>query len=322
VIALSRGFDGVARKTGQVFDIGGDVLAPGLAIEMLRMASGADNIVTDADEYGVHRLTLLAGQDPIIKIEMEPDGTVRPWFGDRAIDREIPAIALLTDNNELARIEGKLVLVGYTAAGGLDEWLVPIEQVVPGVDIHRQTLEGIFDNRLLVRPDRASNAELVATILLACIGAFVPTRLRLGGGVALGVSFLVFAVAGAFAVYVAGLIALDGAPPMSITFIAGGLSFAAHITLSERERRRSESVKSRIDGEMAAANRMKMGVLRNAADVFPNKTRFSSAAISEPARTLGGDLYDFFLLDDRRLFFIVGDVAGKGPEASLFIYGD
>jgi serine phosphatase RsbU (regulator of sigma subunit) len=38
-----------------------------------------------------------------------------------------------------------------------------------------------------------------------------------------------------------------------------------------------------------------------------------------PAREVGGDLYDFFLLDDRRLFFMVGDVAGKGLSASIFM---
>ena len=38
-----------------------------------------------------------------------------------------------------------------------------------------------------------------------------------------------------------------------------------------------------------------------------------------PAREVGGDLYDFFRLDDRRLFFLVGDVAGKGLSASIFM---
>ena len=38
-----------------------------------------------------------------------------------------------------------------------------------------------------------------------------------------------------------------------------------------------------------------------------------------PARDVGGDLYDFFLLDGDRLFFLVGDVAGKGLSASLFM---
>ena len=39
----------------------------------------------------------------------------------------------------------------------------------------------------------------------------------------------------------------------------------------------------------------------------------------EPAREVGGDLYDFFRLDGRRLFFLIGDVAGKGLSASIFM---
>ena len=38
-----------------------------------------------------------------------------------------------------------------------------------------------------------------------------------------------------------------------------------------------------------------------------------------PAREVGGDLYDFFLLDADRLFFMIGDVAGKGLSASIFM---
>lgn len=93
----------------------------------------------------------------------------------------------------------------------------------------------------------------------------------------------------------------------------------ASMALSERERRIAAAARQRRDGEMAAAKRIQMGILPKAAEVFPNEPRFSIAAISEPARTVGGDLYDFFLLDDKRLFFLVGDVSGKGPEASLFM---
>ena len=38
-----------------------------------------------------------------------------------------------------------------------------------------------------------------------------------------------------------------------------------------------------------------------------------------PAREVGGDLYDFFLLDADHLFFLIGDVAGKGLSASMFM---
>ena len=44
-----------------------------------------------------------------------------------------------------------------------------------------------------------------------------------------------------------------------------------------------------------------------------------SAAVLEPAREVGGDLYDYFLVNDRHLFFMVGDVSGKGVPAALFM---
>ena len=42
-------------------------------------------------------------------------------------------------------------------------------------------------------------------------------------------------------------------------------------------------------------------------------------AFLEPAREVGGDLYDFFRLDDDRVFFLIGDVSGKGLPGSLFM---
>ena len=43
------------------------------------------------------------------------------------------------------------------------------------------------------------------------------------------------------------------------------------------------------------------------------------AAVLEPAREVGGDLYDYFLVNDRHLFFMIGDVSDKGVPAALFM---
>jgi serine phosphatase RsbU (regulator of sigma subunit) len=61
-----------------------------------------------------------------------------------------------------------------------------------------------------------------------------------------------------------------------------------------------------------------MGILP-APQSLPADPRFDLAARMTPARRIGGDLYDFFLLDPDRLFFAVGDVSGKGVPASLFM---
>jgi adenylate cyclase len=47
--------------------------------------------------------------------------------------------------------------------------------------------------------------------------------------------------------------------------------------------------------------------------------RVELAAAMEPALEVGGDLYDFYLLDEERLFFMLGDVSGKGLAASIFM---
>jgi phosphoserine phosphatase RsbU/P len=52
---------------------------------------------------------------------------------------------------------------------------------------------------------------------------------------------------------------------------------------------------------------------------FPDRTDFELHAAMVPAKEVGGDLFDFFLLDSERLGFVVGDVSGKGVPAALFM---
>ncbi|HRE14562.1 MAG TPA: PP2C family protein-serine/threonine phosphatase, partial [Usitatibacteraceae bacterium] len=76
---------------------------------------------------------------------------------------------------------------------------------------------------------------------------------------------------------------------------------------------------ARMAGELDAAKRIQMGLLPDPREVFAAEPRVDVAAVLEPARTVGGDFYDCFMLDDRRLFFVVADVSGKGLPASLFM---
>ena len=52
---------------------------------------------------------------------------------------------------------------------------------------------------------------------------------------------------------------------------------------------------------------------------FPERGDFELHACMFPAREVGGDLFDFFLLDSERLAFAVGDVSGKGVPAALYM---
>jgi adenylate cyclase len=96
-------------------------------------------------------------------------------------------------------------------------------------------------------------------------------------------------------------------------------------TEAMRQRRSLERVlaeqreqSARIEGELKAAQRIQTASLPRV-DLLQSDARVDLAATLVPAREVGGDLYDYFMLDDHRLFFLVGDVAGKGLSASIFM---
>jgi sigma-B regulation protein RsbU (phosphoserine phosphatase) len=76
------------------------------------------------------------------------------------------------------------------------------------------------------------------------------------------------------------------------------------------------AAKERIESELKIAHDIQMSFLPK---IYPKKAQFDLYATLEPAKEVGGDLYDFCLLDEDRLFFYVGDVSDKGVPAALFM---
>lgn len=79
------------------------------------------------------------------------------------------------------------------------------------------------------------------------------------------------------------------------------------------------AAKERIESELSIAHDIQMGLLRHTFPPYKERTEFNLSALIKPAREVGGDFYDFFLLDDSRLFFTIADVAGKGVPAALYM---
>ena len=75
--------------------------------------------------------------------------------------------------------------------------------------------------------------------------------------------------------------------------------------------------KERFEAEVGVASRIQMAMLPKVN--FPDRNDFELFATMTPAKEVGGDLYDYFLLDEDHLLLTVGDVSGKGIPASLFM---
>ena len=76
--------------------------------------------------------------------------------------------------------------------------------------------------------------------------------------------------------------------------------------------------KERIEGELQIARHIQMSMVPGTFPPFPSRTDIDLYASMSPAKEVGGDLYDYFIQDEK-LHFCIGDVSGKGIPASLFM---
>ena len=83
------------------------------------------------------------------------------------------------------------------------------------------------------------------------------------------------------------------------------------------EVRRFTAEKERDSTELALAAAIQDGMLPNQFPAFPDRTEFDIFASMDPAREVGGDFYDFFLIDDDHLCLEIADVSGKGIPGAL-----
>ena len=76
--------------------------------------------------------------------------------------------------------------------------------------------------------------------------------------------------------------------------------------------------KASIESELKIAHNIQMSMLPKTFPPFPDRDDIDVYGMLKPAKDVGGDLFDFYIRDDR-LFFCIGDVSGKGVPASLFM---
>ena len=312
----------------------GEVPVPSLTMEMLRVASGSDAIELRVGAHGIERVAVAE-----LSVPTQAGGDVWLHFADRAGSppRELSAADVLQGQVPGEALAGKLVLVGLTGLGLSDMRLTPLGESVPGIEIQAQMLESLLDGRMLLRPWWMKPAEqgllAAAGLLMVWLVPLQARRRRSGGRFAESrrwgwwvLGFVLVVLAAGFALFRSfGWMVDAAAPAIGLALLAAALASSSMLEIERdnlrlaRERERLREQAARVAGELEAARRIQLGSLPDAERAFPGEHRFEIAALMQPAREVGGDLYDFFLIDGRRLCFLVGDVAGKGLPASLFM---
>jgi serine phosphatase RsbU (regulator of sigma subunit)/CHASE2 domain-containing sensor protein len=311
---------GVVRRLPMVARVGTDAVLP-LSLETLRVASGEPLFVVHGSAAGIEAVGI--GD---LTVRTQSDGRLWVHYTPHDPGRFISAAEVLDGEADNVQMERKLVLVGVTGIGLIDYPTTPLGERMPGIEIHAQVLENVFDGAPLMRPRWALWVEALALLFAGLTVIYTVPRLPPRYSALLLVLSLTLLGAAGFGAYRgAGLLLDASVPGAAVAFLFAAMlaetlseANAQRKLLSERLRREREAA-ARLAGELDAARRIQIGILPKPESAFPAERRFEISASMEPAREVGGDLYDFFMLDPDRLFFLVGDVSGKGLPASIFM---
>jgi len=86
-----------------------------------------------------------------------------------------------------------------------------------------------------------------------------------------------------------------------------------------QEQHQTKKDKNRFEKDMTLAKEIQSNIIPSTFPAFPERDEIDLYAVHKPAQLIGGDLYDYFFIDQTHLLFTIGDVSGKGIPASLFM---
>ena len=310
---------GVIRRMPLMFDINGTP-APAFVVEMLRVAERAPMVRLFADPGFVYGIEIGERAVPT-----DRDGALRIYFGHRDPLRYVSAVDVYEGKVDSGRFTDRFVLIGATSVGIADLQVTPLGEPMAAVEVQAQVIHNVLDRTWLQRPAWARTLEVALFAALGGLLLWVTPRFAPRNAAIIALACVAVPIALAYAAFLRGRWIFDALTPGIMLLLLFLVLLFLTLRDATRQRKTLQQVlqlsrenAARVAGEFAAAQRIQTGLLPSPS-LLAHDARVELAASMTPAREVGGDLYDFFRLDGRRLFFMVGDVAGKGLSASIFM---
>ena len=155
---------GVVRRIPLIVAIGDEIVS-GLAMEMLRIATGSSAVEVVVGAHGVETVGVAD-----LKVPTQAGGEVWLHYAKSAstAGRYVSAIDVLEGRVDPGQLEGKLVMLGLTGSGLHDMRTTALSELVPGIEIQAQLLESLFDGRFVLRPWWMKWLEISAILAIGC----------------------------------------------------------------------------------------------------------------------------------------------------------
>jgi len=324
---LLKGLKEASKGTGfinKLIDIDGKVRRAPLFAQFqgkrhsslgLKIASDYIGINSDAISFDNKNKVLFADS----KIPVDNNGTILLDFAGRWTDTftHYSYIDILAADKELREgktprldlnaLKGKVCFVGLTATGTQELGPIPIENSYPMLGIHANLLNMLLEGSYLIRLSRVDNLAILIALIIGLLFLILRLRPYTAFLVSLGLIALLFMCSSLLFAFKG--IWMDMVCP-------GVILFGVYLTVTIVKYIAEIKTREKIQKELAVAASIQKCFLP--AEI-PSIEGLDIAAEMKTAKEVGGDLYDFIKLDDRRLGVMIGDVSGKGVPASLFM---
>ena len=210
---------------------------------------------------------------------------------------------------------GKIVLIGPYATALQDAYFTPIDKGAQmfGVEIQANMIQSFLENN--TRRELPQLPQLAVLFVLCAAAMMLFMNMSVLEASLLAGFLAAMGPVCSINLYNAGLVTHPLWAPVGVAVIYI-LAMAVHYMRTARERRALALEKERIAAELSLATRIQLSALPKE---FPKREKFHVYASMTPAKEVGGDFYDFFMMDEDHLGLVIADASGKGVPAALFM---
>tara|TARA_A100001011_G_scaffold215137_1_gene223118 strand:- start:121 stop:2124 length:2004 start_codon:yes stop_codon:yes gene_type:complete len=306
-ISLIPSIDGIIRKMPVLYNIDNSIW-PSIALETIRVATKQKNLLVKTGDYGIE---LIKTRKNIIPSDQ--NGVINIKF--RSFDKEnyISAIDVINNDFDKNIIENKIILIGSSAQALFDIVKTANGKVVPGVQIHAHIIDNILNNESIIKNFYTQIAENIIFILLIIFLVLIPIKIKPKFSI-------IFFIGSVFLVNLISIIIYQFNFYLDSLFstITGTIIFMSSLYFRYLE-----------ENIIAIENDKKQSILKKEREIagevqkklFPKNKKIEQYIFAKntPAKDVSGDYYDYYQVNDNEIYFILGDVTGKGIKAGILM---
>lgn len=209
--------DGLFRRVPLLQDYQAQ-LYPSLALALTRLALNNPDLDIQVGQSGDY-ISVESVQLGRYLIPVDPTSSVTvPYLGSGGSFRYASIMDILDKSFPKIHLQNKIILVGTTAPGLLDLRATPVDEQMPGVEVHANVIAGILDYRIPYTPGYLVAAELILYLILGLLMAIIPNRVSPLSTIIFTLSLILIVIIGNYWIWKQNIV-LPLAAPVFIVLI-------------------------------------------------------------------------------------------------------